>query len=65
MVPGAFAVAVKPETVKRSCWCGDSLFPVTRADAERIDKGEVGLRCGQACWGIYLARNANKETGKL
>jgi len=55
----------KPELVERRCHCGGMTFPITLEDAVRYDAGEVGIRCGNACWGIFLARNANKETGKL
>lgn len=56
---------LKPGMTKRRCHCGDSLFPVTDEDAARIDAGEAGIQCSTACWGKYLARNADKETGKL
>lgn len=52
------------ETVNRRCHCERVAFPVSIADAKRIDKGETGLRCGNACWGIYLARNSGSTKGK-
>lgn len=55
----------KPELAERRCHCGAMAFEITLEDAVRYDTGEAGLRCGNACWGIFLARNANKETGKL
>ena len=55
---------LKEGQTRRRCHCGGMEFVVTVADAERIDAGEAGVRCGQACWGLYLIRNKNKEKGK-
>ena len=52
---------LKDGLVWRKCHCGGMSFPVTDADAVRYDAGEVGLRCGNACWGIYLARRGTND----
>jgi hypothetical protein len=54
---------LKDGLVWRKCHCGGMSFPVTDADAIRYDAGKAGLRCGNACWGIYLARRGNNDKG--
>lgn len=56
---------LETEPIYRRCSCGEYSFPVDAEAAARIDAGKARTSCGPNCWGVYLARNANKETGNL